>query len=325
MSELFKISAQGISQDLSSFNGSYDEIQFGEKTSVEIKAILLGLQKLSPAEPDADKDFCYPNLIIQSGEKLLLTLSPGNGKLIDNETGTTMSLEAIEKVLATGERFDKRERLQQKMKEIGERTALKPEIPPTDRDAVKKSTIDFGPSSPQVSLKVWKSAGWKDFAYYFPVATAIFCFLIGLLVLGEGREGDVEMVPYFFIGGAALLLLIIPLRKWGRHEFRMGVDWKTNTLWCWRAKKGITGFEPDANRIRGFGAVDSTTKKFNYRWLSDKSQAMYRINKSFTVVMQKMKTDNYLPINGSKLATAKEAARIIDMMNKLWETQKSDR
>jgi len=144
-----------------------------------------------------------------------------------------------------------------------------------------------------------------------------------LLVLAEGREGDVEMVPVFFIVGAALLPLIIPLRKLGRHEFRMGVDWKTNTLWCWRANRGITGFEPDANRIRGFGGVDSTTRKFNYQWLTNKSQAMYRIDKSYTVVMQRMKTDNYFPVNGSKLATAKEAAEIIEMMNKLWESQKS--
>lgn len=322
MSELFKISAQGISPDLSSFNGSYDEVNLGEKTSGEIFNLLLQLKKIPI--PQTDGDFCYPNLIIQSGQNLLLTLTPGDGKLMDNDTGTDMSLEAIEKVLVTGERFDKRERLQQKMKEIGERTALKPEILPTDRDKVKKNNIDTGPASPQISLKVWKSSGWKDFTYYFPIVTAIFCFLIGHLVLGEGREGDVEMVPYFFIAGAALLPLILPLRKLGRHEFRMGVDWKTNTLWCWRANKGVTGFEPDANRIRGFGAVDSTTKKFNHRWLTDKSQAMYRIDKSFTVVMQKMKTDNYLPVNGSKLATAKEAAEIIEMMNKLWESQKSE-
>lgn len=320
MSELFKISAQGITQDLSTFNGSYDEINLGEKSIVEIKDLLHRLQKISI--PETDGDFCYPNLIINSGDTLLLTLTPGNGKVLDNDTDTVMSIEAIEKILKTGERYDKRERLQQKMKEIGERTALKPEIPPTDRDAVKKGNIDIGLSSPQISKMVWKSSGWKEFTYYFPILTAVFCFLIGLLVLAEGREGDVEMVPVFFIVGAALLPLIIPLRKLGRHEFRMGVDWKTNTLWCWRTKKGITGFEPDANRIRGFGAVDSTTKRLNYQWLTDKSQAMYRIDKSFTVVMQKMKTDNYLPVNGSKLATAKEAAEIIEMMNKLWETQK---
>lgn len=321
MVKLFRISAQGISQDLTSFNGSYDEINIGEKTSAELKELLLRLQQIPI--PESKGDFCFPNIIINSGNNLLLTLTPGDGKLVDVDTDTEMSLEAVEKVLATGERFDKRERLQQKMKEIGERTALKPEIPPTDRDKVKKDKIDISQSSPQISKMVWKSSGWKEFTYYFPIVTALFSFLIGLLVLAEGREGDVEMVPVFFIVGAALLPLIIPLRKLGRHEFRMGVDWKTNTLWCWRANRGITGFEPDANRIRGFGAVDSTTRKFNYQWLTNKSQAMYRIDKSYTVVMQRMKTDNYFPVNGSKLATAKEAAEIIEMMNKLWESQKS--
>ncbi len=322
MSGKVNVSAQGISQDLLQANGSYDEVKFGAKDNFELYDFLNKVQNIRIPEVSSDQDFCYPNVIIDCGGGRTMNLGPGDGKIQDNDTETDIPAKDAVKAAFGELKIDKRAKMKERRDSSGKTPALKNDVPPTDRDRVRKNNIDTGPSSPQFSLIVWKSSGWKEFAYYFPIVTAIFCFLIGLLVAAEGREGEAEMAPMFFLAGIVLFFLIFPLKKWGKHEYKMGVDWKSNTLWFWRSGKGVVDFEPDANMIEFFGAMDSTTKSFNYRALSDPSQSFYRVKKSWTLMMKRTTSEHPFPVKGSTLATKKEAMKVTQMANQLWESQR---
>jgi len=322
MSAKVNVRVQGINPDLLTATGSYDEITIGGKDNFELYDLLTKVQNLVIPSIEPDKDFCNPSVIIDCGGGRIMSLSAEGGKLLDNDTETEIIPKDAVKAAFGEIKIDKRQKMKEKRDSSGKTPALKADAAPTDKDRVRKNNIDTGPASPQFSIIVWKSSGWREFAYYFPIVTAIFCFLIGLLVAVEGRDGEAEMAPLFFVVGFFLLLLIFPLKKWGKHEFRMGADWKTNTLWFWRAKKGVVGFESDANMIEHFGAKDNTTRRTNYAWLAHKDQPMVYVNKSYILQMKRTTSEHLFPVNGSSVATKKEAIKLMQMANDFWESQK---
>lgn len=322
MAESVKVAVQGLNKELTKATGSYDQITLGQKDNLELYDILTKVQNVRLPDVGPDDDFCYPNVIIACGGGKIMTLGGGDGKLTDNDTETPITPKEAVK-LAFGEaNVDRREKLKEARDLQGKKAALKPEIPPTDRNKITKSNIDQSPSSPQLSMIVWKSSGWKEFAYIFPIVTALFCFLIGFAVSAETRVGDIDYAPAFYLIGVLLLLLIPLLKKWGKHEFRMGVDWKKNVLWCWREKKGITGYEPDANMIEYFGSKETSSSRMNYRAFSNPGQPLRYVDKSWSLMMKRTTSDHPFVVNGSKLGSKKEAIKITELANQLWNSQK---
>jgi hypothetical protein len=322
MKDKLLVSTQGINNEFTSANGSYDELSRGEKDNFELYELFQKCTSLQFPEIKEDEDFCYPNILVTTADGSTISFSVEDKKIILSETGTALSPKDAVK-FAFGElKINKREKLKESRDNLGKVPALKPEIPPTDRDNVQLHSIDTSYSSPQITLKVWKSSGWKEFAHYFPITVGIFLLFIGLIVLGEGREGEAEVAPLLMFFGLLIFLLIFPLRKLGKHEFKLGFDWKTNTLWCWRSNKGIVGFECDANMIKTFSFVDATSRSFNYRWYSDQSQSMYRVKKSWQLQVLRTTSEHWFGVKGGSLATKKEATEVAMMANQLLQSQK---
>lgn len=319
MNNKVKVSTQGISSDFNSATGDYNEVNHGEKDQFELYDIFQKVEKINFPTIKEDDDFCYPNIIIEDSEKVITTFSSSNGKLVLNETNTEISPKDAAKYVFGEIKIDKREKLKEVREKEGKIPAFKKEITPTDREKVNFKNIDTSFNSPQISMKVWKSSGWKEFTYWFPISVSFFLFFVGLAVLGEKQ--DAEYAPIFFLIGFLILLLIFPLRALGRHEFRLGFDWKTNTLWCWRSNKGIVGFECDANMIKSFSCMDNSSKSFNFRWYSNSSQSMYMIKKSWILMVLRVTSEHWFGVSGGELATKKEAIKISEQANILLKNQ----
>ncbi|NUN10277.1 MAG: hypothetical protein HUU54_13975 [Ignavibacteriaceae bacterium] len=322
MSQSVRVSVQGLNKELTVATGSYDQIALGKKDNLELYDLLTKVQNIRLPNVDLDQDFCYPNVMIELGGGKIMTLGGGDGKLVDNDTETPTNPKDAVKIAFGEVKVDRREKLKEARDSQGKTPALKHDIPPTDRDKVKKNNIDTGPSSPQFSLVVWKSSGWQQFAYTFPIATAVVCFLLGFVVTMEARGDDAEAAPLFYLVGILVFLLMFPLKKWGKHEFRLGVDWKKNVLWCWREKKGVIDFEPDANMIEYFGARDTSTSRINYRAFGNPGQPLRYVDKSWSLQMKRTTSEHMFVVKGSKLANKKEARKVTDLANQLWDSQK---
>jgi len=120
-------------------------------------------------------------------------------------------------------------------------------IPPTGEGTLSASAIDTGAASPQISLRVWKSGNWRGMIPFCLVMAAFIflgAFAFTLEKIWDAATGAVIL-------GIVLCLVPFLVTRFGHTEFRLGFDWKTNTLWTQHGKKKLR-FYSDANRTIDF-------------------------------------------------------------------------
>ncbi len=175
--------------------------------------------------------------------------------------------------------------------------------------------IETGASSPQISVRAWRSPGWRDFARAFPISVGWFFLFVGLAALSKPE--DAKMAPIFFILGAILFLSYIPLKKLGMGEYRLGFDLKTDTLWIYRKGKGIVSIEPDAHKIEGFYYTRGDSARFNYLWHINPSMPLIWRKRQWLLTIKRKSSKFPFGVGGSGLALEKEAQEVAEKANLL--------
>lgn len=319
MARIFKVSTQGMNYDFTTANGSFDVIELGEKSRKEISDLIERMVSLDTTQLSGD--YCVPSIYCDDNSNNRISFYSENNKLYNVDTATEISTEAAIQLVFGEIKLNIREELKKEKESRGVKPFFKQEVLPTDRDYIKAENINIGLSSPQFSLRVWKSSGWKQFVYAFPISIGVFLILIGLIVAGEKRESDLEFVPYFMFGGIGFMFLIFPLKIFGKAIFKMGFDWTTNTLWVSRSNKGITGFEIDANYIHSFSYMNSSTSRFNYYWLSNSNQPIIYRNINWSITVKKVTSEADFGVHGAQLATKSEAKKVANLANAMLSSQ----
>ncbi|PKP01942.1 MAG: hypothetical protein CVU11_13525 [Bacteroidetes bacterium HGW-Bacteroidetes-6] len=100
-------------------------------------------------------------------------------------------------------------------------------LPPTDRAKVEAATIDTR-GQHQISARVIKSQTAKG-AYSVPI---VFALLAGTLAAGGFAVQEKGLGAISLAVAAFLIFLAIVMGSNRRKNFRLGFDWKTNTIWA---------------------------------------------------------------------------------------------
>lgn len=117
---------------------------------------------------------------------------------------------------------------------------------PVPEDSLGPDDIDTGPRVAQVSVFDWR--GW---AWYWGQKTLIITAGLSLVAAFIGLQPPIHPVPVY--GGLIATVLLLAIAWWlPRHtkeRIRIGLDWRTNTLWVIR--RDILEFLPHLNCITG--------------------------------------------------------------------------
>jgi len=273
MADRFEVSIQGFTQDMSAADGSYDSIELGAMNPDELIALLQKLSPMKTPEGAAGSDMCPASVHVQSGGETYSFEMCGGSLLCANTNATISVFDAVS--LVTG----KATRAQVAAKTPAAGSAVlawgsdnpdvkglspvrKKDLPPTDRANACASTINTGPSSPQVSVEVWKS----DAAKAGPVAMIVMACLAALMVVAGIAAKEWAVIAIGVAGVVVCWFLRGLLARAGRGEFRLGFDWKTNTVWALMPKAKTPSWLGNANCV-----TDLTVGKLSY-------QSAYRTN-----------------------------------------------
>ena len=243
---LFKLSLQGVDERITRATGDYDSIDIPEPLDAGgLEQLLRQLQGLRVREPSAEEDFCPPHVVVEIGKEMF-QFHVEDGALVSAQTGSPVSIEQAMQ-LVTGvvakEALRPRHAYPRGMQPL-----KKPELAPTFWEDLSAGDIDTGPASPQLSQVVWKGPGWLLMSMGPLVLGAVILALTLAVAAGGVSKRDQGGVVLGIVLGAGMIGAGFVARVAGRAALRVGVDWKTNTLWF--VHEGKTGFEPNANCIR---------------------------------------------------------------------------
>lgn len=112
---------------------------------------------------------------------------------------------------------------------------------------MNESEIETGGSSPQISVRAWKSANWRALMFVCPFM-GVFLF-IG--AFGFALEKAPRAVTGSIILGIVFCLLPLLISRAGHTRFRLGIDLKSNTLWTQLGSKKLRHYS-DADRTMEF-------------------------------------------------------------------------
>lgn len=207
---------------------------------------------------------------------------------------------------------------------MGDNSKKKPlfrkNIPPTDEAHVSADDINTGPESPQITARVWKSDNWRSLIFLGPFM-AVLSFLGAF---GFGLENVKDASDVSIAIGIFFCILPFIASKLGHTEFRLGFDWKTNTLWTRHGKKKLRYFT-DANRTidffvqkyksssRGLGRVYFSGGEPRYNSSGAGSRTVWNL------MIHRSESIDW---DVARLTTKKEAKEICDKANELLAMQK---
>jgi len=241
MGDTYKVSVQGIDQDLTKATGEYDSYELGGKTGEELQQLLDELKAFEePGPEESDDDICPPALIVEQGDDAFMFVMNG-GTIFSVETGGEVTSDEALAILRDPAVMD--EMGQKAREEAAPAPALRQDVAVTDTDKVTAADINTGPQSPQFSLEVWKSGNARSWTFLPPALGGFFIF-VGLVAIKEDTGPAVVCLAL----GIGLCFVRSFIKGWARETLSIGVDWDTNTLWCKRGDKEPS-FRPNANRF----------------------------------------------------------------------------
>lgn len=317
MKNAISISIQGVNKQMSSSDGNYETLLLGDFTQKKAEEMLGRICNIRIYPQHLSGSVCPPNVIITYGE-MVNTFTIKDKKLVYTETEKVCTpLEALQ--IGKGEvQIDKMAALKQERERIGVIPVRKKHLPPTDVRALKVESIDISQDVPQFSLKVWKSHSWFELSRIVPWILAAFFLLIGLIIAANPRDSHYAPIP--IVLSVAMLFLRFPTEWWGKTILRMGIDWKTNTVWM---KKGSqkTTYVPDANLILGFQASIFRSSKINPFFLGGEGQPMYFNKIEWHLPYYRSGSETIWLHYQFRLGVRRDAERAAQMINDLLKQQ----
>lgn len=175
--------------------------------------------------------------------------------------------------------------------------------------------IETGAGSPQISVRVWRSPGWRDFSWAFPLSVGGFFLFVGMVALSNPR--DAKMAPLLFLVALLFFFTIFPFRMLGKSEYRLGFDLKNDTLWVFRKGRGLVSVEPDAHKITGFSFIDKKSFTLNTIWYVNPTMPFLWRKKEWLLMVNRTGSDFPFGVGGSGLAQKKEAQEVVEKANML--------
>lgn len=233
----YAVRVQGVDRQLGRATGEDDEHDLGALTVEEIGTLADRLLALAPGDGE-----CPPQLLV-AGALGAETLVIEEG-VIRTSTGLAVGRsEALARIAGRNGGSAGPARFPRGMVPV-----RRAEIAPTPAE-VKESArlIDSGHAVAHAAVATWKHRGWSAGGWLL-LGLGVFLALIGALTLLPGPGRSTGTASVFFGVALACGAGYLALRALGRDAWRVGVDWRTNTLWLARA--GGLAFEPHANCIR---------------------------------------------------------------------------
>ncbi len=315
MGKSYSVTVQGVDRNLREANGDCEPIDFNDLSEDKALDIVERFSQIRIKISFENGDVCPPSLNIQYKNGEVYSFYPEDGKIYYAESGGEVAPEDVIKI-ANGEiKLDKREILKEKYEREGVKPLRKPEIKPTDRENISASDISTGEECPQFTKTVWKSRYWFEASHVAPFSIGAFFLIIGLIVLSEGR--DAEAAPYMLGLALVSFLSFFPWRALAKTKLTAGIDWNTNTLWFKRKRKGIVGYEPDANMISEVRIKKFDEKMSNPLWIMEPAAPMVFNKREWLLKAKRAESETLWTIKGASLATKKEALAIVEKLQKL--------
>jgi len=305
MAKLFKVSAQGIENNISIANGSYDTIEIGDMTSDSLYEALQKFKAIKEIITQGNEDICPPSLYVEhDGKDYSFYLSGGEivnlntevkmspMEIVNMVSGFTSKKEVAEEALAEAVAEKKTQDAPVYQTGPGKRSVLawgsdhpdihgmqpvrKKELGPTDKEEWSGFNVDTK-SQAQISAEVYKSGIAKG----LPTVSFIFGIVAGVMALGLLGTGEVTAGLIFLIIAAGLFWLKGFLKKTGRGEFILGFDWKANAMWAKLKQEKRAIMIGNANCIAAIEIYEHTAKR-PYTWNPSDSQMQRAVKQNQT-------------------------------------------
>ncbi|MPM15276.1 hypothetical protein SDC9_61644 [bioreactor metagenome] len=190
-------------------------------------------------------------------------------------------------------------------------------VPPTDRKIVEAATIDVS-GGPQLYDRVIKSQSAKA-GYSVPI---VFAIVAATLCAGGFAVNEPGLAWGSLAAALFLLFLGIVLASGRRKAFRLGFDWKTNTIWAM-----LDGKKPsylgNASCITGLSINKNTTVTSRVANIGSSTNRVYTTvndkKHSWQLVVSKS-NNTHIPLFA--FYSAKDAYRVLQKAEALLAQQK---
>jgi hypothetical protein len=195
----------------------------------------------------------------------------------------------------------------------------KPDLLPTDKNALSQEIITPDALAPCIEYNVWKSKNWRSFSLWFPWTTGSFFVFVGTVILYN--PSDMRYSPLFFFIACALFLTAIPLKRMGKTIVRLGFDWHHNAFWMKRASSSKTIWEADANLILGFNFIPYELSPSGVFFTGSAYFPVMRGDTVYVLTYKRSGSPHPWILADFTFATSSECREICQKLNQLLETQ----
>lgn len=333
-SDLFQVTLQGISDDLSTANGSYDPIDLGEINADRLYEVFQNIKHCKmPDRKSENDDICPPSVNVITKDDVIHAFEMIGGEILYSNTNTVVSeKDAIKAIL--GERTSSTKTKTSKGKDgtvyknplqwgsdhrdiVGLTPVRKEDIPPTDRINTDSSVIDTK-NTPQIIDRVIKSSTSKSL-YKAPIAISIFAIIMsfGGFAVSEMGLGFVS-----FLVVILMIFLSIVLKKKSRCTFKLGFDWKYNVIWAMLENQKTPHYLGNANCIVNLSIEKDKLSRSRVASLGSTDAKMITSYRDDTKIWELIVTKT----DGSKISlftffSKSDAERVLEKANDLLNRQ----
>ena len=169
----------------------------------------------------------------------------------------------------------------------------------------------------EVSVKVWKSRGFKDAPTIFMFFFLFFGFM-GSLLVGAGESNEkgfgvvIVVLGIIFLG----LFILFKTKGIGKEDYRIGLNYQDGTLWVNRPSKKKMLKEEWAGKIVKFHMV----KTKNSRMITGRGPGGVPrrvVDTSYELQVSLSGRDYLWPVPGSVFFSKKDANAVLNQVNYL--------
>ncbi len=299
MDDMFKVSTQGISEDLEKSSGNFATIDRGMR---DIEQLLTILERTrSFATPDKTDFACFPHVLVE-GSAGTHSFYGCKGRLFEASTREEItSYDAILLVLG--------------------RTLEDDNYTPAPELDITLQGIAADPDMPHTASLIWKTR-WV----LFLSNTAFFmgCLCAVQLFVNIYQGDQTILVPC--IVSIAFLMLHLFLKKIGREVFMMGIDWNQGVFWIIRGNAQNLYILDNVHLIANIAPnaiANSSTNPFSMGMRIDAAKEIEPTIFGDAWFLSADRVDKSQPalIPGAVFAVKKEAVEIARQANALLASQ----